>query len=131
LKPVFRGAEIQVSCGPYSLKAVDETLILAADMVDYGNVKSSEDARAHIRRSGGRIDMKKLRYISSNQNIMGGKPCFRGTRIAVCTVLNFLAAGDSIESILKDYPQLTRTHIKEALSAAAGLFDYKGMDISA
>lgn len=75
--------------------------------------------------------MTKLRYISSNPKIMGGKPCFKGTRIAVCTILNFLAAGDSVESILKDYPQLTRTHIKEALSAAASLFDYKGMDIPA
>ena len=75
--------------------------------------------------------MRKLKYIASDPKIMGGKPCFKGTRIAVCTVLNFLAAGDSADSILKDYPQLTRSHIKEALGAAADIFDYKGMDIPA
>lgn len=75
--------------------------------------------------------MRKLKYIASDPKIMGGKPCFKGTRIAVCTVLNFLAAGDSADSILKDYPQLTRNHIKEALGAAADFFDYKGMDIPA
>lgn len=75
--------------------------------------------------------MRKLKYISSNPKIMGGKPCFKGTRIAVCTVLNFLAAGDNVDSILKEYPQLSPKHVKEALSAAADLFDYKGMDIPA
>jgi uncharacterized protein (DUF433 family) len=53
------------------------------------------------------------------------------TGILPFTPLNFLAAGDSADSILKDYPQLTRNHIKEALGAAADIFDYKGMDIPA
>lgn len=74
---------------------------------------------------------KKLKYITSNPEIMGGKPCFRGTRIAVCTVLNFLAAGDSVDSILKSFPDLTRKHIQEALSLAADVLDYEELDIPA
>jgi len=72
-----------------------------------------------------------MKHIACDPKIMGGKPCFKGTRIPVCTVLNFLAAGDSASSILKEYPQLSLKHIKEALSAAADLFDYTGMDIPA
>lgn len=75
--------------------------------------------------------MRKLKYIVCDPKVMGGKPCFKGTRIAVCTILNFMAAGDSATSILKEYPQLSRKHIKEALSAAADAFDYTGIDIPA
>ncbi|MHB8782189.1 MAG: DUF433 domain-containing protein [Desulfobacteria bacterium] len=69
--------------------------------------------------------MKKLRYISSDKKIMGGKPCFRGTRIAVCTVLNALSAGDSVDTVLKHYPDLTTSHIREAWGLAAYLMDYE------
>lgn len=75
--------------------------------------------------------MKKLRYISSNPKIMGGKPCFRGTRIAVCTVLNALSAGDSIDAVFKHYPVLTPKHIREAWGLAADLMDYEEKEIPA
>lgn len=75
--------------------------------------------------------MKKLKYITRNPNILGGKPIFRGTRVAVCTILNFLAAGDSVETVIKNYPFLTRRHIQEALGVAADLMDYEEKDIPA
>lgn len=75
--------------------------------------------------------MKKLRYITSDPKIMGGKPCFKGTRVAVCTILNFLAAGDSLEVVLTNYPSLTRRHIREALGLAADLMDYEEKEIPA
>jgi len=38
----------------------------------------------------------------------GGKPCIRGHRIWVSLILDFLANGETIEGILKLYPQLER-----------------------
>jgi uncharacterized protein (DUF433 family) len=48
-----------------------------------------------------------------------GKPCVRGTRIAVGDVLSWLAAGMSSESIISDFPQLTDADILACLSYAA------------
>ena len=36
--------------------------------------------------------------------MLNGKPAIRGQRISVQTVLEFLAAGDSVDEILADYP---------------------------
>ncbi len=75
--------------------------------------------------------MKKLRYITSNPEICGGKPCFKATRIPVSLILDFMAAGDSMETILEGYPQLTQRHIKEALSLAADFLNFEERDIPA
>lgn len=42
--------------------------------------------------------------ITVDSNICNGKPVFRGKRIAVQTILEFLAAGDTPEDILRAYP---------------------------
>lgn len=49
-----------------------------------------------------------LERISVDPNICFGKPCIKGTRIWVALILDFLAAGSSIDDILEAYP-----HIKE------------------
>jgi len=58
-------------------------------------------------------------YIVADTEICGGRPTFRGTRIMVSLVLELLEAGESIKEILKDYPSLTKDHIKSALNFAA------------
>jgi uncharacterized protein (DUF433 family) len=63
--------------------------------------------------------MKQLRRITLNPEVMGGKPCIRGLRVTVGTVVGLLAAGHSIEDILKAYPYLEREDVYEALSYAA------------
>mgnify|MGYP002356140464 CR=1 FL=1 len=45
-------------------------------------------------------------------DLCNGRPVIRGTRIAVQTVLEFLAAGDSIEDVLQEYPGLTRADVQ-------------------
>lgn len=50
-------------------------------------------------------------HISIDPRICHGKPCIKGTRIWVSLVLDFLASGESIESILQEYPHLTREDI--------------------
>ena len=46
--------------------------------------------------------------ITVNPDICNGKPVIRGTRITAQTVLEFLAAGDSVEDVLEEYPGLKR-----------------------
>jgi len=58
-------------------------------------------------------------YISINPEIRFGKPCIRGTRIAVTDILQWMASGMSHEEILDDYPTLQDVHIRAALSYAA------------
>jgi len=50
---------------------------------------------------------------------MVGKPVIRGTRITVELILDKLAAGETVEQILEDYPHLTREGIRAALEFAA------------
>jgi len=58
-------------------------------------------------------------YISINSEIRFGKPCIKGTRIAVADILQWMASGMSREEILNDYPMLQDRHILAALSFAA------------
>jgi uncharacterized protein (DUF433 family) len=57
--------------------------------------------------------------IISDPNIMVGKTVTRGTRITVDLILGKLAAGQTFEQILEDYPHITREGIKAALEFAA------------
>ena len=54
-------------------------------------------------------------------DICNGKPVIRGTRITAQTILEFLAAGDSIEEILGEYPSLTREDIQACFEVASKL----------
>jgi len=59
------------------------------------------------------------KYICIDPNIRFGKPCIKGTRIAVSDILQWLASGMSYEEVLEDFPALTKEHILAALSFAA------------
>jgi uncharacterized protein (DUF433 family) len=60
-----------------------------------------------------------LTRITLDPEVMGGKPCIRGMRITVGTVVGLVASGRSIPEILAAYPYLEQADIKEALSYAA------------
>lgn len=67
-----------------------------------------------------RVIMEKLQErISINPEIRFGKPCIKGTRIAVWDILGWLASDMSIEEIIEDFPHLTRKDILAALAFAA------------
>ena len=57
--------------------------------------------------------------ITHNPAVMGGKPCIRGLRVTVGTVLGLLASRESRERILQAYPYLEPPDIDEALAYAA------------
>jgi uncharacterized protein (DUF433 family) len=55
-------------------------------------------------------------FITSDPNILFGKPAIKDTRIAVEHILDELAGGTTIEELLEEYPRLTRTAIYAALA---------------
>jgi uncharacterized protein (DUF433 family) len=63
--------------------------------------------------------MKNLKRISLDPNVMGGKPCIRGTRVTVGTLIGLIASGETTENILKAYPYIKAEDIQEALEYAA------------
>jgi uncharacterized protein (DUF433 family) len=63
--------------------------------------------------------MKNLDRITLNPDVMGGKPCIRGLRMTVGTVIGLLASGLSSAEILKMYPYLQPEDLMQALSYAA------------
>jgi uncharacterized protein (DUF433 family) len=60
-------------------------------------------------------------YITVDPAIMHGAVCFRGTRIPVSVVLDNLAANETPEHILDQYPSLKPEHIPAAIVYAADL----------
>jgi uncharacterized protein (DUF433 family) len=48
-----------------------------------------------------------------------GKPCIRGLRMPVASVLSYLSSGMTIDEILKEWPELEREDIYQALGYAA------------
>ena len=55
--------------------------------------------------------------ITINPDVCNGKPTLRGTRITVESVLGYLAAGDSADEILKEFPALEPADIMAALAS--------------
>lgn len=63
--------------------------------------------------------MAQFDRITFDPAVMGGKPCIRGQRVTVGTVLGLLAAGRSRDEILKAYPYLEPEDIDQCLAYAA------------
>jgi uncharacterized protein (DUF433 family) len=60
-----------------------------------------------------------LARITTDPNRMHGRPCIRDLRVAVADILGLLAAGQSRETILGDYPDLESADVDAALTFAA------------
>ena len=63
--------------------------------------------------------MQNLTRSTRNPEVMGGKPCIRGMRVTVGTIVGLMASGHSASDILKAYPYLEEVDIYEALAYAA------------
>jgi uncharacterized protein (DUF433 family) len=63
----------------------------------------------------------KNQLIVANPTVMMGKPVIAGTRITVESVLDKLAAGETIEQILDAHPRLTRDAVLAAIAFAANV----------
>lgn len=62
---------------------------------------------------------KAKKMIATNDDFLGGTPCFKGTRIPVHDIADMVANGDEISDLLEAYPALTKEKIESASIYAA------------
>ena len=74
--------------------------------------------------------MARFERITHVPGIMGGKACIRGMRVTVGMLLNQIAAGQSIEDLLRDYPYLEREDIEQAIRYAAWLAEESSVNLA-
>jgi uncharacterized protein (DUF433 family) len=60
-----------------------------------------------------------MSQISADPEVMGGKPCIRGTRVTVGTIVGQLGSGTSRERLLELYPYITSEAVDACLQYAA------------
>jgi uncharacterized protein (DUF433 family) len=60
-----------------------------------------------------------FQHLVADPEILGGKPCLKGTRISVQIVLEWLASGGSIPAINAKYPHLSEAALQEAVLYAS------------
>ncbi len=63
--------------------------------------------------------MHNLTRITFHPEVMGGKPCIRGMRVTVGTIVGLVASGKTVDDVLAEYPYLEREDVLEALAYAA------------
>ncbi len=56
--------------------------------------------------------------VTRSPDVLGGTPVFRGTRVPVKTLIDYLEAGDSLEVFLQDFPTVSREQAVAALQIA-------------
>ena len=57
--------------------------------------------------------------IQTDAEIMGGRPCFAGTRVPVRTLFDYLAGGESLDQMLEQFPSVRREDAVAVLEMAA------------
>jgi len=60
--------------------------------------------------------MKKKSVIKVDPKIMGGTPCFSGTRVPARTLIDYIEGGDTLDSFLEDFPTVSRKQAIASLS---------------
>jgi uncharacterized protein (DUF433 family) len=73
-------------------------------------------------------DAALLKRITVNPAIFGGKPIVRGMRISVELILSLLAQGETVESLLADYPDLEPDDIRACLAYAHAVIAHDSLD---
>ena len=71
-----------------------------------------------------------LDRITHDPAVMRGKPCIRGMRVTVGMIVSQIAAGQTIEELLADYPYLEHADILQALQYAAYLAQEREVDFA-
>jgi uncharacterized protein (DUF433 family) len=71
------------------------------------------------------MDQSVTNRITSDPAILGGHPIIRGMRIRVSDILGYLAAGDSRETLLDQFPDLGDEDITTALEYAQQATDHR------
>jgi len=77
--------------------------------------------QALARRAGLRHVISMEELIVIDPAVCNGRPVVKGTRITVQTIIEFLAAGDTVDEVLETYPTLTREQVLACMEWASRL----------
>jgi uncharacterized protein (DUF433 family) len=69
--------------------------------------------------------------ITTDPEVLGGKPCIRGMRLSVQRVLEILAQNPSWDELRLDYPEVEPDDIRQALAFAAALLTDRVIPLNA
>jgi len=72
------------------------------------------------------MDIKEL--ITIDNEILGGQTVFKGTRVPVESLFDYLEAGISLDVFLEDFPTVTKEQAIALLACANKLFNTKNLD---
>jgi uncharacterized protein (DUF433 family) len=64
--------------------------------------------RADLHRQIDELSAERLAVVERSSDVLGGLPVFRGTRVPVSALLDYLAAGDSLDTFIDDFPSVRR-----------------------
>ena len=65
--------------------------------------------------------MRSNTVVKVDPEIMGGEPCFAGTRVPARTLIDYLEGGDTIDAFLEDFPTVSRKQAVALLEEASEL----------
>jgi len=68
-------------------------------------------------------------YIESTPDVLRGKPRIKGTRIPVSLILGYFAAGNTVEKIIQEFPDLKREQISACLDFARDLSEFEAVAV--
>jgi uncharacterized protein (DUF433 family) len=82
-----------------------------------------EKMAGHVQTRSDKIDivkvaMSKETFLESSKNVLGGTPVFKGTRVPVKTLMDYLQGGDTLDDFLRDFPTVKRDQARQFLNAA-------------
>ncbi len=69
------------------------------------------------------MEIQLYKNIISNPDVCNGKPVFKGTRITVKTIMEFMMAGDTEDEILAGYPRLEHTDLEACREFTGMLYE--------
>ena len=107
--PVFEGTDVPVQ---YMFEYLDRVHNLHAFLDDFPEVSMGQAVKAMRER------VRAKSVIHSNRDYVSGTPVFKGTRVQVDTLFDFLTAGDNLDDFLEDFPTVSRGQAIEALNLA-------------
>ena len=68
-------------------------------------------------------------YIESTPDVLRGKPRIKCTRIPVSLILGYFAAGNTVEKIIQEFPDLNREQISACLDFARDLSEFEAVAV--
>ena len=112
------GEEIEAALGEVLAHAWGDETVLPCRVVDDRAAESNTRRSAMTQTSEGGSMTIRDGVIHSRKDTMGGTPVFKGTRVVVKNLFDYLAGGHSLDEFLDDFPSVSREQAIRVLDMA-------------